>query len=137
LVQRLHPVVPAVLDQQNPFALAQWRDNPAGEPEHSGLGGGAVARYQRPAALGQPRHHLPQRRAEQPRLALDQVRVDGPDVLQARSLARCPGCAALAILHRGPQPRRRGDRGVVLPGRVPQIFSIWVARAAPVETNAA
>src|SRR5712672_914671 len=51
LVQRLHLVVPAVLDQQNSFALAQWRDDPAGEPEHGGLGGGAVARHQRPAAL--------------------------------------------------------------------------------------
>ena len=51
-VQRLHPVVPAVLDQQDPFALAQWRDDPAGEPEHGGLVGGAMAHHQRPAALG-------------------------------------------------------------------------------------
>ena len=109
-------------DQQNPFAFAQWQDNQAGEPGHSGLGGRAVARHQRPAALGQPRHHLPQRRAEQPGLALDQVRAGGPDVLQVRSLARCLGCVAPAILHRGSQPRRRGDRGVVLARRVPQDF---------------
>jgi hypothetical protein len=51
-VQRLYPVVPAVLDQQNPFALAQWRDDPAGEPEHGGLVGGAMAYHQRAAALG-------------------------------------------------------------------------------------
>ena len=51
-VQRLHPVVPAVLGQQYPFALARWRDDLAGEPEHGGLVGGAMAYHQRPAAFG-------------------------------------------------------------------------------------
>ena len=54
--------------------------------------------------------------------ALDQVRVDDPDVRQVRSLARCLGRVAPAILRRGPQPRRRGDRGVVLAGRALQDF---------------
>ncbi len=61
LAQRLHLVVPAVLDQQNPFSLAQWPDNLAGEPQHGRLGGGAGAHHQRPAALAQPIHHLPMR----------------------------------------------------------------------------
>ncbi len=61
LVQRFHPAAPGVFDQQNPLALTQRRHDPAGEPEHGGLNGGAVAHHQRPAALGQPLHHLPKR----------------------------------------------------------------------------
>ena len=52
MVQRLHPVVPAILDKQNPFPLAQWRDDPAGEPECRGLVGRAVAHHERPAVVG-------------------------------------------------------------------------------------
>ena len=77
-IQRLRPVLPAVLDQQHPVPLAQRRDDPADQPEHRGLVGGAMPYHQRPGALRQPLHHLSQRRAEQYGLLLDQVRVDGP-----------------------------------------------------------
>jgi len=61
---------------------------------------GLCPHYQRPAALAQRLHHLPQRRGEQQRLLLDQVWVNCPDGIQVRALARCLGRAAPAVLNR-------------------------------------
>ncbi len=71
----------------------------------------------RPPAARQPPAAAPRRAA--PTLA---VRVDGPDGIQVCALPRRLGRVPPAVLHRGPQPRRRGDRHVVLAGRVPQDF---------------
>jgi hypothetical protein len=96
-----------------------------------------VARRQRPAALGQPRHHLPQLRAEQPRLALDQVRVDGPDVLQVRSLARCLAASRQrsSTDDRSPGAAMIGVSSWLVACR--KMPGIWVARTTPADTNAA
>ena len=51
---------------------------------------------------------------------LDQVRVDPADLLDRGALARSLGSGSPAILDRRAQPRRLGDRSVVLPGGVAQ-----------------
>src|SRR6476659_5555282 len=60
LVQRLHVVVPGVLDEQDPFALAERRDNLTRQSEHGGFVGGAVPDHECPTALGQRVHDVSQ-----------------------------------------------------------------------------
>ena len=124
LVQRLPPLVPAVLDQRTPLPLPWRTTRPAAR--HGGLFVGLW-----PTTLpGRPRHPPPPAAAQPAaKLTLDQVQVDGPDVLQVRLFARCLGRVAPTILHEL-RPHRRRDRGVVLAGRVPKISSVGGAGRA-------
>lgn len=106
--------MPVVLDQQDPFALAQWGDDLTSEPEYGGLVGRAVSHDERSATLGQPVHDLTQRQAEQPRLPVDQVRIDPPDGFEIGVLPRCLGRCTPPVLHRGSKPSRFCDWRVTL-----------------------
>ena len=108
----------------------------AGEPEHGRLAGGAGAHHQRPAALGQPPGDLPQDRPEQPRFPRGQVGVNRPHGLQAR-----PFPAAFASSRQRSSTDDRNPATTVTgiwswPAACRKISSIWVARAAPVDTYA-
>ena len=71
-------------------------------------------------------------RAEQQRFLLGQVRVDRPDSIQARAL----GCLPPAVHDQRPQPGAYVIDALSYPAACRRISSIWVARAAPVDTIA-
>jgi len=125
------------LDQQDAIALAERADGMTRDAQHSGLSGRAVADDKRAAAVGEALDQLPQRRAEQPGLVFDEV---GSTARIASRSAPLPAARA-ASRHRS----STGERNPVAtaigmpswPAACRRISSIRVARAAPVETNAA
>ena len=61
MLERLHAVFPAVLDDEHAVALAERRNNNGGKPEHGGFIRGAVPDNESPRVGGQGVDHAMQR----------------------------------------------------------------------------